>query len=794
MTALTIVAPQAAFSANILVVHSFHTGFDSTQIYLDTIDDALSGEHQIHDVFLDTKRIDPERAFQLSEEALADRVNVTKPDLVLAIDDNALILVSRNRETVFRDIPVLFAGVNGRYLSLNASQKSDVAGVFEYLSLDKTIALARNLQNEPLRKFVAITDESRASQAALTQLRLSAANVSDFEIEEIRLSDYLLEDLAAKLSRYPDRDAAFILLDAHRDKTGLFHEEADVVTAIAPSSTRPLFGISGQSIIAGAVAGHIVSHNNQANTLVSMAQRVLDGEQPGNVVPADFLKGTAFLNQPQAERYGLAVETASDDLVVVGMDPGFFERYSQYFVIALIAGLASGLCVFIVRRADQRLMKSLDSVNEELRQHSMVDALTGLPNRLYVIEHLNDERGMNVTRALFHIDLDRFKQVNDSYGHEVGDYVLRTVASRLKSVIPRNGFAARTSGDEFLVMADFRIKDEIKVIGQRIVDELSKSVRYEEHNCRFGASVGIAVVQDRGKEEFTLFQRADIALNRAKGAGRGQYKLYTPELGAQFSEEKALADEIAWGLDNHEFVPYFQPQICAETGKVKGVEALARWMHSKRGILAPESFLNVAERMGLVAEIDREILLCCQDVLADWRGRGIELEKLSVNTSGDRLSSDTLFSSIEPLDLGKTQLCFELLESIFMDDEEDPLIDRLNHLREQNIRIEIDDFGSGHASIISLNRLKPDGFKISRHLVAAIEEDESMAQMVRSLMDMGRKLNMDVIADGVETEEQMWLLKEMGCKTLQGYGYCHPVSADLAAEFILKRNRRHQAA
>ena len=678
-------------------------------------------------------------------------------------------------------------------------QKENTNGLFQHLGLEQIASFSADFTPRLFKRLIAITDQSHSSQAAVNQLRLAVASHSDLKIEEISLQDGLISEIEEKLNRDQSRETAYIVLDARKDGADIYRSPDAVIEELAEHAERPVFGLSSADIDVGALAVSIAVTDDHIGRAVDMLKRIGAGEKIDDISEPVFRQAaTLKVNDSLIGNFQVSLAPKSNrpaqtipPLGTVSFD--YLDR--QTIGIGVIFVLTTiGIYLLIVRFTNAGLKKSLEEANAKLKHETLYDGLSGLPNRRFVVESFEKDLSPAVSTALFHVDLDRFKHINDTFGHATGDFVLKTVSERLTNLTPRNGLVARLGGDEFLVKAEFRKKEHIAALGNSIVEELAKPVSFENHLCRFGASVGIAVCNERGDGELTIFQRADIALNRAKEAGRGKAVQFNARLGAQFREEKTLADEIAWGLDSGQFVPFFQPQLSSHTGEVVGVEALARWQHPKRGTLAPDAFLRVAERMGLVSEIDRAILLASQDILADWREHGIHIPKLSVNTSGKRLAGDTLIGSLQALDLGDTELCFELVESIFLDDEKGPLTERLEAVRSNGVRLEIDDFGTGHASIISLLRLRPDGFKIARQLVDPIEQDSGMLQLVRSIIDMGKLLDMEVTADGVETEAQAHILADMGCDVLQGYGLCHPASADVIADFILKQREKSLVA
>ncbi|WP_287263853.1 EAL domain-containing protein, partial [Mesorhizobium sp.] len=423
------------------------------------------------------------------------------------------------------------------------------------------------------------------------------------------------------------------------------------------------------------------------------------------------------------------------------------------------------------------------------------DSLTGLPNRRYLDQVLEDyaanARRTGGYAALLHIDLDRFKHINDTLGHAAGDAMLVHASTVLRSKVDGEGFVARIGGDEFIVLCV--VHDDIEqlaLLADRVICQMREPVYYQGHRCRFGVSVGIAVDNGKDVEAKHLLVNADIALYRAKSRGRNRYEFFTEAMQSEIVETKRIADEILGGLERNEFIPFYQPQFDAKTLEIVGVEALARWRHPEKGILAPDVFLRIAEELNVVSIIDRNILEQSLLDLEGWSAANLHIPRVSVNVSARRLQDEELIKSLRELNIKKGTVAFELVESIFLDENDDFVTWNLEQIKELGIDIEIDDFGTGYASIVSLLKLQPRRLKIDRQLVIPIVKSPQRRQVVSSIIEIGKSLGIEVVAEGVETMEHAQTLKSLGCDILQGYAFGHALDADGLKAFVRSRRLR----
>ena len=427
-------------------------------------------------------------------------------------------------------------------------------------------------------------------------------------------------------------------------------------------------------------------------------------------------------------------------------------------------------------------------IEAQIEHDALHDALTGLPNRRHLDRVLAErEAACHVSGkgiALLHVDLDRFKQINDTLGHEAGDAMLVHAASVLRSNLRDADFVSRGGGDEFVVICSLEKGPKyLAGIASRMVKQMSEPVMYHGHECRFGVSIGIAHQTGARVNAKQLLVNADIALYEAKGNGRGRHEFFTPAMQSAVTSTKRLADEIQAGIERGEFVAHYQPQFNARTREISGVEALVRWHHPKRGILAPPQFLKIADELGLVGVIDRFVLEQTIENLRGWTSAGLRVPRASVNVSAKRLGDPQLIKSLKRLNFTPGTLSFELLESIYLDETDDLLSWNVEQIRDLGIAIEIDDFGSGHTSILSLLKLKPHKLKIDRQLVTPIVGSVAQTQLLRSIVEIGHSLGIGVTAEGVETLEHASIAEAAGCDDLQGYAFSRPLSAKEFAIF-----------
>jgi diguanylate cyclase (GGDEF)-like protein len=437
----------------------------------------------------------------------------------------------------------------------------------------------------------------------------------------------------------------------------------------------------------------------------------------------------------------------------------------------------------------------------EQRVHHVAqhDVLTGLPNRSL----LQDRLEQAVARAgrsgrpvwVMLIDLDRFKYVNDSMGHKAGDVLLMTVAARLRAALRDIDTVARLSGDEFVVIVSEQADQPLGVdVVERVMAAVAQPVMLGAREFFVTCSIGVAAFPDAGTPAESLIEHADIAMYRAKKLGRNNVQFYTPAMNEESLERVRIESALHSALDRDEFVLHYQPQIDLQTGQIVGMEALIRWQHPELGMVAPGRFIGVAEDTGLIVPIGAWVMrtACAQNKA--WQEAGLGKLRVAVNVSARQFSAIDLVPGIEAVlaDTGLDAACLELelTESLFMSDVT-PAVELLHRMKALGVNLSIDDFGTGYSSLSYLSRFPIDVLKIDRSFVSDITHDANDAAIVASIIALAHNLRLSVIAEGVETAEQLDYLRHQGCDEMQGYYFSRPLPA---AEFEqLLRERRGPA-
>ena len=414
------------------------------------------------------------------------------------------------------------------------------------------------------------------------------------------------------------------------------------------------------------------------------------------------------------------------------------------------------------------------------------DALTGLPNRVLFRDRL--EHGIELAKrnrtkfALFFIDLDYFKQINDSLGHQVGDKVLIAVTERLKAKIRQEDTLARLSGDEFtVIMEDINTIDDVALLAQKIQKVLAQPIHIDGHTIYISCSMGISIYPKDSTDPIDLIKNADAAMYQAKQEGKNNFQFYLPEMREFSLERMVMKNSLRHAIDYEEFLIYYQPQVDANTGKLTGMEALIRWRHPEMGLLLPEKFIPLAKETALIVELDQWVMTEAMKQIHAWHEAGLNPGILALNLSMRQLRSDDFMQIIQEnitaIGFKPEWLELEVNEEEFMQ-KADESISKLEQINKMGIKITIDDFGTGYSSLAYLKRLPVDKLKIDQSFIIGIPDDKEDIEIVKAIIALGNSLGIEIVAEGVETALQKNFLLENGCHYIQGHYYCEALPAD----------------
>ncbi|MFZ5352809.1 MAG: EAL domain-containing protein [Bacillota bacterium] len=466
----------------------------------------------------------------------------------------------------------------------------------------------------------------------------------------------------------------------------------------------------------------------------------------------------------------------------------------------------------VIRNKDNtpvRMAGSLTNISsqveaeERIRNLAYYDRLTALPNREYFMEYLcveinkielaeNELTDDEFSKlAIMYLDLDNFKSINDTYGHTVGDMLIAAVGGRLISVLDRNDFLSRFSGDEFMILLrNFNSFDDIEKFAQKIINILKQPIFIGDYELYMTGSIGIAVYPNDGSDVYELVRNADTAMYEAKAKGKNDYRFYSREMNIKLAERLETENILRQAIYNNEFSLHYQPQICARTGKVVGMEALIRWYNPEKGYIPPAKFISIAEESGLIIPIGSWVLdAVCS--FADTINKAFPQEiGIAINISAKQFRSknllDTIVNATKKYNIKPQQLEIEITESTAIDDI-DYTIKTIQQLRDMGFRITIDDFGTGYSSLNYIKMFPINGLKMDMSFVRDITHDKKVQAIAKTILSLAHDLNLVVTAEGVETEEQYNWLREQKCDIIQGYFFSKPLPQNEINSFLKSR-------
>ncbi len=517
----------------------------------------------------------------------------------------------------------------------------------------------------------------------------------------------------------------------------------------------------------------------------------------GGMLAGATLRDAAYL----PAFYGFALAAAFPAIIA------FLAKGGSHLTEMGLLMAAFAIVLMLVGRDNNRWITNsvqsrinLARANEELRRTEAQilhlvrnDMLTGLPNRRAFVEGLQQAiaraRRGGSGLAVLYLDLDHFKDVNDTNGHPVGDLLLKSIAERLRAVVRETDVVARLGGDEFAIVAtDVDEPAAITTIADKVMGIFGEPFTIQGNEIRSGTTIGISIYGPQAPDPETLLSQADVALYRAKSEGRGTYRFFSQDMEAEVRHRVTMAAELRTAIAERQFFLLYQPQVEVENGRIVGVEALLRWRHPTRGIIEPAAFVAIAERNGLIVPVEQLVLREACRQARQWLDAGLRLPLMAVNLSGVQFKSALEVESdvvriLSETGLPPSLLELELTESVFMEASQDQS-DVLVRLREAGLRIAIDDFGTGYSSLDYLRRFPVDRIKVAQTFVKSIESETGSAVIVRAALGLARELNLRAIVEGVENEAQLELLKSWGCHEVQGYYFARPQSAEDMTEFL----------
>jgi len=609
-------------------------------------------------------------------------------------------------------------------------------------------------------------------------------------IDTLLQTEQRLEELTAgEVDTFADSEGRLFLL--RRTQEQLRHRDE--------GRYRGLLEAAPDAMVVVNTDGEIVLVNVQAEKHFGYDRDELIGKPLTNIIPTGFAErlaadGLRSAEEVQAQHIGAGIELSarrkdgSEFPIEIMLSP--FESTEGMLVTAAIRDISAR------KLADLTLMEKVEelkrsnatalALTRQMAHSANHDSLTGLPNRILLSDRIDQAtvlaRRYGRKIAVLFLDLDRFKHVNDSLGHPVGDKLLQSIAGRLIACVRASDTVSRQGGDEFVVLlAEVDKAEDAALLAERILQSIAQPHTVGHQDLSLTTSIGIAVFPDDGEDAETLIKHADTAMYQAKEQGRRGYRFFTREMNILAVERRSIEEDLRSALERGEFVLYYQPKIDLRTGATTGAEALIRWKHSTRGIVSPDQFIPVAEDCGLILPIGNWVLREACRQTRDWLDAGLAAGNVAVNVSivefRDEKFLDGVFSILNETGLDPARLELELTESVLME-RVDSTASVLQVLRKEGVKVAIDDFGTGYSSLSYLRKFPVDVLKIDQSFIREITSPGEDTSIVTSVINLGQNRTLRVVAEGVETLGELTFLQAHECDEAQGYYFSHPIPAD----------------
>ncbi len=816
----------------VLFISSYHAGFDTLPAQIEGMKRVFDEANISLDIdYMDTKRVDTEENYDNYFKFLKFRLDQDlKYDVILVGDDNGLQFLMDHRENLVPDIPIVFFCINDLERATLANNMSNVTGIVEGISLKANLDLAVKLFPNA-KKIYGIVDNSPTGKGDASSFMLAADSYSDYQFELLNASNYTLESFKQKLASLNASDIVFYM-SYFEDSTGNNYDIDEATAIISETVKAPVFRMSIGGVGNGLLGGNMVSYEEQGRLAANMAVSIIKGENPNDIHMIQESPNKVIFDYEIMTRYGLKIDDLPKGSIILNKPIDYFQLYKNILMpaIGILIVLMFFIAILIVdnmklKAKDKMLYENnleLAALNEEMiaseeelrdqydrltdsqkslyeseeryRVLAFTDTLTGLSNRtalmLYLDGFVIDE---SKKWALLYIDIDNFKYINDSSGHEVGDSILRQIGNRLRLFENKYAFLSRLGGDEFVMVVEREgVSNEEENLHsanffvKEVMAQIEKVIEVQGLLFYLTCSVGISNYPEDGKDKAMLLRKADMAMYQAKFAGRSRFLYFDEQMELAFSQKLTIQNQIRFALSSNQFLLYYQPQYDLRTNEMIGSEALIRWRDGSGSFIPPSVFIPIAEEQGLIQMIGSWVYEEAANHARSWFEKTGKRLNISVNVSALELSdeqfADSFIEIINRYGLEPEQVAVEITESILIV-AKDKAIAHLLRLKEKGIKVHLDDFGAGYSSLNYMISLPLDVVKIDRQFITDMIVDTRYEDMVRFIIDISHCYGLQVIAEGVETQEQLEKLRSMNCDIIQGYHYAKPMPFDALIEF-----------
>lgn len=805
----------------VLLLNSYHHDFTWTANITESIVEVLKDSELdtlVYREYMDWKNFPTDENINDLYAMYQSKYKNTTIDIIITTDDKALEFALEHREELFSNAPIVFSGVNEKGARRLAQDKQNVTGVMEYIDLKETIAMALHI-NPNMEELYIIHDQTESGQSEYNIVENIIKSTYD-NIKPISVTNNTHAGVIESIKGLGE-NSSILILTYYQDILGRpmgFEEFSEI---ISKESNVPVFHMYGMTMGHGNIGGALLCAYVQGENTGQLATRVLRGENASEIPIIRDTPVSLVFDYEQLQRFNIPMKLVPEEAEIINEPFSFFKTYKLLVILSLVIFLLLivliiGLMIYIremrkIRRrlqasneeitqgyeeltaADEELQMQLEEVNSiqnKLREMAYFDVLTQMPNKRALQEDLEThiKNCKNNKGAVIFLDADNFKLINDTLGHSIGDKFIIQIGKRLQRHISQSIKVYRVGGDEFLVLiTNIMSRKDIKKIADKIMLSFEDGFLIEDMRIHTTVSAGIASYPEHGETSEALIMRADIAMYRAKGEGKGKYVFYNNKMNQEIIERASIEVNLRVGMEKQEFLLYYQPQYDLKTKKIIGFEALIRWDSKELGWMSPFKFIQIAEDSHMIIPIGQWVLATACKFIKNIHDLGCLDYTIAVNVSTLQVMQedfvDMVIQILKENDLEPRHLEIEMTETMLIENFE-LIVGKLETLRALGVKVALDDFGTGYSSLNYLHRLPIDTLKIDKSFIDTISQDGEENTITNILIILGHKMGLNVIAEGVETEQEYDYLNQHGCNHMQGYLLSKPLPEDEILELL----------
>lgn len=794
----------------VLMISSYSPSFRTYYQQINGVKSVLDRYHiALDNEFMDTKRLYTEENFRLFKQYLTYKLShLPAYDAVITADDDATNFVMDHRQELFGETPVFFMAVNNYDNAVRYAKEKNVTGVFEAPSYHDTLQLAYTL-NPTAKRVVGLVDATSSGQGDLKLFLAERDKFKALDFTALDLSTLTFQDFKEQLAAITPTDIV-VLISVYRDQAGATTTFEQGLKLVLESVNVPVYHTYEHGVGDGLLGGKVVSHTKQGAAAGSQVLKYIGGTPVSQIPLIDQSPNQYLVDWQVLTAYRLDGAILPTDVVLLNKPQTFIDRYGSSIIIVLVTMIVEGILIATLLhslRTSKKAKNKLEAINEELecsleavknRDSQIydliyIDMLTGLSNRFAIYEKIEDRIVLRQEESFYvmFLDIDNFKNVNDLFGHDIGDALIKETGRQLRRVLNPDVQVGRFGGDEFVFLISNAWDMETLLCFIKEIENIFKtSIKLMELSFYLTISIGVSKYPEHGRSKEELIKKADIALYEAKKAGKDRCVIFNSCMDDMLSEQYHFQNILRSAFFNNEFELYYQPLLLTDSSTIFGFEALIRWNSALLGWVSPYRLITVAEEMGMIVELGEWIFIEAIKFAKRINKQSASRIFVSVNISTLQLAYpgfyEFVMETVRQYDVSPEFICLEMTETTFMK-REDPGNKVLQKLSAAGFSISLDDFGTGYSSLSYLKQFKIDLLKIDQIFIESFVQDTYDRNLVELVISIAKQKTAYVVAEGVERQEQYELLSAMNCDIVQGYYISKPLPALEALEYLAVR-------